>query len=98
MKNFKFLIVGLMLVSIFSISCQKAGIASFNYSQNGAGTVYFTNTSSNASSYEWNFGDGASSTSTSPTHTYSNLGSYNVSLTANSTAGNGTNSQTISVQ
>ncbi len=32
-------------------------------------------------SYSWNFGDGASSSSANPSHTYQSAGSYNVSLT-----------------
>ena len=43
-------------------------------------TVNFTNTSSGASSIEWLFGDGATSNTTSPTHTYTNPGNYSVTL------------------
>jgi gliding motility-associated-like protein len=43
-------------------------------------TIHFINTSSNASSYLWNFGDNTTDVSTNPTHTYSNIGTYNVSL------------------
>jgi PKD repeat protein len=34
----------------------------------------------NIASYAWNFGDGSSSTSANPSHTYSAAGTYNVSL------------------
>ncbi|ACV11818.1 PKD domain containing protein [Halorhabdus utahensis DSM 12940] len=44
-------------------------------------------------SYDWQFGDGNSSSSTNPTHTYSSAGSYNVSLTVADGDGN-TNSTT----
>ncbi len=51
--------------------------------------VCFTNQSSgNISSYSWNFGDGYTSTSTNPCHTYHNSGSYTVSLTAFGPGGN----------
>lgn len=53
----------------------------FTSSSNGL-TVTFTNTSVNSTSYLWNFGDGATSTQTNPTHTYANGGTYTVSLTA----------------
>ncbi|MEM6271303.1 MAG: PKD domain-containing protein [Bacteroidota bacterium] len=44
--------------------------------------VTFTNTSSgNFTSLEWNFGDGNVSTTSSPTHTYAQNGSYLVTLT-----------------
>ncbi len=42
--------------------------------------VDFTNTSS-AGNYDWDFGDGNSSTINSPTHTYASNGTYNVCLT-----------------
>jgi PKD repeat protein len=45
-------------------------------------TVYFTNLSSGATNYSWDFGDGNTSTVVSPTNIYTNGGSYTVSLTA----------------
>lgn len=55
---------------------------------NGASplTVNFANLSTGATSYLWNFGDGKTSISTNPVNTYSNAGSYTVSLTAISPA------------
>jgi subtilisin family serine protease len=44
--------------------------------------VSFTNTSTNATSYTWSFGDGTSSTATSPTYIFKAMGSYNVTLVA----------------
>ena len=46
------------------------------------GGVQFTNSSTNATSYVWNFGDGQTSTDVSPTHAYASSGTYNVSLIA----------------
>jgi len=44
--------------------------------------VNFTNQSTgNITSYLWNFGDGSTSTSENPEHTYQSSGSYDVSLT-----------------
>lgn len=40
----------------------------------------FINSSSGASTFSWTFGDGDSTTSTQPTHTYANPGSYSVKL------------------
>lgn len=44
--------------------------------------VQFNNTSTGASIYEWDFGDQTGSTLTSPTHTYTQYGTYTVRLIA----------------
>ena len=60
-------------------------IASFTFDNVGL-TVNFSNTSSNAVSYTWDFGDPLSdldySTEANPTYTYTDLGIFNVALTA----------------
>ncbi|MCB0791335.1 MAG: PKD domain-containing protein [Flavobacteriales bacterium] len=50
-------------------------------------TVDFTNTSLLAVSYQWNFGDGGSSTADDPVYTYTQPGTYSVTLTAWSSGG-----------
>lgn len=50
-------------------------------------TVTFTNLSANATSYEWDFGDGVTSTLESPTHTYTAVGVYTVVLAATGPSG-----------
>ncbi|MBN1582957.1 MAG: PKD domain-containing protein, partial [Anaerolineae bacterium] len=50
-------------------------------------TATFTNTSTNATSYEWNFGDGVTSTLENPTHTYTQADVYTVSLAATGPGG-----------
>ena len=65
----------------------------------------FTNTSTTnpagqqISSYQWNFGDGQTSTQQSPSHTYPNAGTFTVTLTV-STGGHctSTKTQTVTVQ
>ena len=52
--------------------------------------VTFTNSSVNATSYLWSFGDGSSSTAFNPTNTYTNAGNYTVSLTAIGSGGSNT--------
>lgn len=45
-------------------------------------TVTFNNTSQNATTYTWDFGDGTTSTLANPLHTYTEPGSYQVKLTS----------------
>jgi len=48
-------------------------------------TVNFTNSSSGATTYAWTFGDGGTSTTASPAHTYTAPGVYNVQMIATGT-------------
>ena len=59
----------------------------------------FTNTSLNATSYVWNFGDGSpTETGTSPSHTYPNqTANYNVTLVAIQPCGNDTITQQVQI-
>ena len=60
--------------------------------------VSFTDASSGEiTSYEWDFGDGGTSTEASPTHTYTAAGSYIVTLTATGPGGSATGTRTITV-
>jgi PKD repeat protein len=56
-------------------------------------TVNFTNLSANATGFAWDFGDGNTSPAVSPSHTYSNAGTFSVTLTA--IGSGGTNSLTF---
>ena len=58
-------------------------------------TVQFANASTGTvSSYAWNFGDGTTSTTQSPSHVYSVAGIYTVSLTVTGSAGSNTKTYT----
>jgi PKD domain/Secretion system C-terminal sorting domain len=57
--------------------------------------VSFTNTSTNATNYLWDFGDGNSSTDAHPIHTFSNYGSYDVQLIVSHCGLSDTITQTI---
>lgn len=76
-------------------------VAAFTFKVNGSApaSVTFTNSSSNASTYNWNFGDAGSSINTSsatnPEHTYQNAGTYIVTLTANGPGGSSTCAATV---
>lgn len=47
-------------------------------------SVKFTNTSTDSESFEWDFGDGQTSSEKSPEHIYNSKGKYNVTLKAKS--------------
>ncbi len=55
--------------------------ADFSYSESN-GQVVFNNSSLHAASYEWQFGDGETSTANAPTHSYAETGTYVVTLIA----------------
>ena len=60
-------------------------IANFTFTVDGD-TVNFLNTSEQAATFVWDFGDGTSSTEINPTKTYSS-GTFRVTLTASNTTG-----------
>ncbi len=88
MKFLKFnsLITASLLTTIlFQFSCKKEDQkpeACFNYTHqtNANETVAFTNCSKNYSGATWSFGDGETSHTRSPEHTYQNQGTYQVTL------------------
>jgi PKD repeat protein len=81
MKKVCYLLNLLILVAL--ASCQKTPTASFTTSTTSpeAGEIVrFNNTSENGESYNWDFGDGGNSTQENPEHTFSNEGTYSISL------------------
>lgn len=103
MKNKFRLFWSFTLFSIIFSSCQEnepAPNVDFNISKTSANvneSIMFTNLSTNASSYIWDFGDGNSSTSENPTHTYSSSGAFTITLMANGAGGDNSASKVISV-
>lgn len=78
-----------LFVALLS-SCQKEPSAFFTASKTTAfvnESISFTNNSIDAESFEWDFGNGQTSTSRNPSHYYSVPGTYNVTLTAYSKNG-----------
>lgn len=76
-----------------------APVANFSFTTSGL-TANFTDSSTDSdgsiSSRSWNFGDGGTSTATSPSHTYGAAGTYSVALTVTDNGGL-TNTKTQSV-
>jgi PKD repeat protein len=84
MKTLK-VIVTVFLAAIAISSCTKEPSASFTVSSKLVSTnenVKFTNTSTDADHYQWEFGDGLTSSDANPTHAYSKEGTFTVKLTA----------------
>ncbi len=66
-----------------------APTADFSFVDNGNLTVDFTSLATNATIWNWNFGDGNTSTQTNPSHTYASGGTYNVTLEVDNANGCG---------
>ncbi|MFN0176386.1 MAG: PKD domain-containing protein [Saprospiraceae bacterium] len=82
--------------STFSQTIVVSGGPTANFSSSvNLLTANFTNTSSNSTSYSWDFGDGSSSTDPNPTHDYAADGTYTVVLTATNDCGTSTFSQNV---
>jgi len=75
------------VVTVSAVPTATASVASTS-----GYNVTFSNTSSGATSYSWDFGDLSSSSATAPVHAYATNGAYTVTLIAS----NGTCTDTIS--
>jgi len=87
MKKNKLILLGIVLSMLITVSCKKEGESNatkavFSYIADGF-KVNFTNFSTNASEYTWDFGDQSTgSILSNPLHVYSKKGQYLVTLTA----------------
>jgi PKD repeat protein len=91
--------LNLILVIYVLFSCAKEPIADFTFTDNqqAQSNIIFTNTSQNAVSYSWNFGDNSTSSDISPTHSFLKPGVYLVTLTAYGEKENATASKNINI-
>ena len=79
-----------------TITVNPLPVADFTYTQDGA-VINFTNASTNADSYAWDYGDNNSSTEESPSHRYTANGDYTVILTATNSCGSDEAQQVITI-
>ena len=79
-----------VLITACEKSSNEPPKASFTVSSDIArvgDTIFFQNTSESANTFEWDFGDGNSSTEENPSHIYTELGSYIIHLKVANTDG-----------
>jgi len=98
---YRIFLTAAVLLAAFVTSCEEEPpdpeadpIAGFSFMADEL-SVAFTNSSTDAASYRWDFGDGNTTTSESPSHTYEIGGTYEVELTAFN--GNKSDVETVSV-
>lgn len=85
------------LVFLFQ-GCAPDPVADFEYNcddNTAPASVSFTNLSTDAEEYDWDFGDGSSSTESSPTHVYNDGGNFIITLRAIGKGGESTISKSI---
>lgn len=94
MKKLLFIVSIFLMAGMILTSCKKeesdGPVACFNVESvitAGVATTFNSSCSENAVSFDWDFGDGASSTDANPVHTYTADGTFSVSLTVEDDAG-----------
>lgn len=96
MKTKHFFLLAILSAFVIISSCKKdedpepSPSADFTVSKDTAVVdeeLQFTNSSQNATSFVWSFGDGSSSTETSPKHTYTTSNLFVVTLSATGSGG-----------
>lgn len=95
---FPLMMLGLASFVLILGSCKDdpAPEANFVFTPDGL-TVAFDNLSKNADTYAWDFGDGSTDATESPSHTFAAEGTYTVKLTATGVGGTDTYSEDIIV-
>ncbi len=69
-------------------TCTALPVANFTITYSGGVDIAFTDGSSNAVEWQWDFGDGGFASITNPTHSYNQNGTYTVTLTVTDSCNN----------
>jgi PKD repeat protein len=89
--NFEYDSVNNVTSVSWSLIPPAAPVANFGSTNGGGGLVSFTDsTDGYPTTYSWTFGDGGTSSSINPNHTYGANGAYNVCLTVTNAGGSNT--------
>ncbi len=96
------LFISLFVSVLLITSCSKGPkpVAAFTFEPAEAlarDTVKFSNQSTDAATYSWNFGDDSTSTLEAPGHIYLTGGTYTVTLNATGPGGTKSASQTVTI-
>ena len=75
-------IVALLSIGLLSCSAPKAIFTVLNEAPVAPAKIGFDNQSENADRYEWDFGDGSTSSEDMPEHRYTSSGNYTITLKA----------------
>lgn len=73
-------------------------VAEFTFEASGLSVLFTDASTGTPAAWSWDFGDGKTSTAQSPLHTYSEAGSYAVSLLVTSPAGQSTRRKFVTVE
>ena len=91
---------GIILI-IFSACTKDLPTASFTHSSESyeeGDTVNFASTSSNADNFQWDFGDGSTSTDENPWHIFNATGSFEVSLKVTNSDGSDETTSSVTIK
>jgi len=94
----KFLLISTFACMLLVTGCQKEPVALFTMDKEifkMDEVITFTNQSTSAKEFHWDFGDSKTSTDENPKHTYTSAGEFTITLVA--TGGGGTNTMTKTI-
>jgi hypothetical protein len=99
MKKSTFLILALIgVISVMVMSCKKTPAPTVEIFETIEGyTVTFNPKVTDVSTYEWDFGDGKSSTEARPEHTYALSGTWTVTIVVKGDGGEATDTKDITL-
>lgn len=101
-KKFLVLSIGISIFGCSKDNTPTTPVPTVDFTYSGANlpapaVINFTSTTSNATTYVWDFGDNSTSTFSNPQHSYTSGGVYTVKLTATGAGGSTSVTKTINI-